>query len=124
MNEDEFITMLMGKPGNTMNYIREEMEFLGIDFTFNENDSIICSIPEKYVLPDRDIMERELDEIHARGSVNCDKAMELSHKVFPDICAMIFSKYDTISNFKPQGHSIFETYLDLKLNMLKMLSDN
>ena len=123
MTEDKFFEMMVGKPGNTMKYIREEMEFLGIDFTFNENDSITCSIPEKYVLPDRDVMERGLDELHARGSVNCDNAITLSSKNFPEICALIFGTYDTIVNFKPTGHSIFETYINLKLNMLKLLND-
>lgn len=46
MDKNKFFESLIGKPGSSLKYIREEMEFLGIDFTFN-NDSITCSMPEK-----------------------------------------------------------------------------
>ena len=130
MTEDEFLEMIVGKPGNTMKYIREEMEFLGIDFTFNDDDSISCSIPEKYVLPDRDVVERVIDELDTYGAINYNNAIDLSTSVFPELCTLIFSVYDVIANYRPydgsilHGHSIFETYINLKLNMLKLLNDN
>ncbi len=130
MTEDKFLEMMVGKPGNTMKYIREEMEFLGIDFTFNDDDSISCSIPEKYVLPDRDVVERGMHELDKYGSINYNNAIDLSTSVFPELCTLIFSVYDAIANYRPydgsilHGPSIFETYINLKLNMLKLLNDN
>lgn len=70
------------------------------------------------MLPDRSELAADIDEIRALGSINCDHAMYLSSEGFPEICIIIFGDSESLISC-----GIFETYINLKLNMLKLLND-